>query len=199
MSTMKFNGKKPFRRRGRANWLRAATAAALVAGSATITMAASRHDLRTEASSAPSTASFRWQMFTPGRLVRVQPPNGANGPLGDLHTDALRAPAANFAWKTFSPGHVVNTDRPNGSGASGSGNTQTDALRAPLGTFHWETFAPGHIVKGEPSNGAGDAGAGGLHTDAIRSRAFRPTLVYGLGRDEAGGFRTEMALSFRFR
>ena len=188
MSTTKVNARK---------WLGAATAAALVLGSATLTMAASRNNLRTGASRAP-VVSFQWQTYAPAHTVHMDPTNGANGSVGDLHTDALHMPAVGFTWQTFAPRRVVHTDHPNGS-ASQSGGTQTDALNTTTGIFHWQTFAPPHIVNGQPSNGTGSTVPGGVHTDTLCSTPFRPTLVYGLGTDDAGGIRAAMGVSFRIR
>jgi hypothetical protein len=198
MSSTKLN-RKSADRRYRESWLRAATAVALVAGSATMTMAASRGSSRTNTAPARAAMNFAWQSFAPGRLVRIEPPNGGNGSLGDLRSDGVRAPALGFAWQAYTPGHMVHIERPNASGTSSNGNTQTDALRAPAVGFAWQTFTPGHIVDSEPSNGTDTSTPGGLHTEALRSAAFRPTLVYGLGRTETGSFRAEMGLRFRLR
>jgi hypothetical protein len=196
MSSTKVNGKKTFHKH-RMSWLGAATAVALVAGTATLTTAAPRSGSRTEASRARMAATFNWQTFAPGRLVRVESPNGMSGSAGDLHTEGLQAPAMSFSWQVHTPGRLVHLGRPSGSTASGTGDTQADALRAPA-TFNWQAFTPGHIAHIQPASGAG-ASSGELHADAIRSSTFRPALVYGLGRDDAGGVRAAMGVSFRIR
>jgi len=169
-----------------ATWLGAATAAALVAGSATMTMAATR---------GVSTASFQWQSFTPGHITHIETPRGGQGNIGGAHTDALQTSTMGFSWQAFSPGHVVHNDLPGGS--TGMSGSETDALRLPLSaSFHWQSFTPGRVVSGEPANGA-DATSGGVRTDAMSAHALRPTLVYGVDHDDAGGFRTSLGLSFR--
>jgi len=197
MRSTKLNGTKASRRYG-TRWLGAATAVALVAGSATMATAASRTGLRTEAQRA-STVSFNWQTFAPGHLVPMEPAHGSSGSAGNLNFDGLRAPAVGFAWRTFAPGHMDHNDLPNGSNNAALGGMRTDALRAPSASFHWQSFSPGHIVHGETPNGAGTTAPGGLRTDAMRTGAFRPSLVYGLGLDDAGGVRAQMGVSFHMR
>lgn len=188
MSTTKMKTRK---------WLGVATAAVLMAGSATLTVAASRSNLRTEPSRAP-VVSFQWRVYSPPHIVRLDPSNGTTGSMGDLHTDALHLPSVGFQWQTFAPRHMVHNDLPGGS-ASPSGDTQTDALSMPAATFHWQTFAPPHILTSQPANGASTTTSGGLQTDAMRSTPLRPTLFTGLGLDDAGGIRAVMGMSFRIR
>ena len=177
------------------SWMGAATAAALVAGSVTMSMAAPRGGAHMAAQQGGA-ASFHWQAFTPGHITRIETPGGSQGSIGNVHTDALQAPPAGFTWQTFSPGHMVHNDRPNGAGTGSSGD-QTSALRLPLTTFHWQTFTPGHVVDSQPANGTSTSAPGGLHSDAMRAALTRPTLFTGLDRDGAGGVRADVGLSFR--
>jgi len=86
-------------------WMSAATAAALVAGSATMTLAAPRGAVRADRMQARA-VSFQWQAFTPRHIVHIDTP-ASQGPLGNMNTDALHAPAAGFAWQMFTPKHIV--------------------------------------------------------------------------------------------
>ena len=175
------------------SWLGAATAAALVAGSATMSMAAPRTTLRSGAVKA--NANFQWQAFKPKHIVRIETPSGSQGTMSDVRTEALSASTMSFTWQTFSPGHIVNNESPNGSSA-GMNGTQSDALRLPA-SFSWQRFTPRHYVDQQPANGTDINAPGDLNTDALRHRASRPTLFLGLDRDGVGGVRTEVGLSFR--
>ena len=177
-------------------WLSVAATAALVAGSATMTMAAPRNQLR--AGSARTAMSFRWQSFNPKSIVRIDRPGGSQSSNGDVQTDALRASTLSFTWQQFSPGHIVHNDRPNGSNP-GTGGSQTDALRAPSTTFSWRRYSPPYLVSQPPVNGMDGSNAGNLSTEAMRARASRPSLFLGADRDGAGGVRAEIGLSFRIR
>ena len=173
-------------------WMSAATAAALVAGSATMTLAAPRGAVRADRMQARA-VNFQWQAFAPKHIVHIETP-ASQGPLGNMNTEALRAPAVGFAWQMFSPKHLVTNERPGGSNP-GAG-LDTDALRLPAMTFAWQAFRPPHFVSLSPANGT-VADPNGFETDAMRTHASRPSLVLGVDGDGAGGFRTNIGLSFR--
>ena len=176
--------KKPLTR-----WLGRTAAVALVAGTATITIGAPRGDAEPRGSSPLGT-----------RIVRLDPANGQTRTApGDLRTDAARTRTHSITWQYFTRQRLVPNEPPNGMNDGLPDNTQTDAARERTHSITWRYFSRQRLVRNDPPNGMDGRQSGDIQVEPLRGGMLRPTLVYGLGRDGAGGVRAEGGLSFRFR
>lgn len=173
----------------RASWLGAATAVALVAGSATMVMGAPRDGVEPRTPRTPIITTW----------VRIdRPHSGSHVSSGGVTSDAMRNRGSHPSpFLTFTPPSIVRIGHPNGWNGT-SGGVTTDAMRNrgshpdPRLSFTQPTL----VRIDHPSGGSAP---GGVQTDALRNASSRPSLVYGLGRDDAGGVRAGLGLSFRFR